>query len=105
MGINKRPAASMKSETWNGDEAKDIDDECDALDNETKDGVDSSAPSRAQKYVWDKYFDQMPQSVQDSYNNMKSSKEPGKRLKMNALVNAAVDKSATYKSSANLKEQ
>ena len=42
---------------------------------------DEAAPTRGQRYVFDRDFDKLPQAVQEEYNNIKLSKTIGKQKK------------------------
>ncbi len=62
--------------------------------------------TRGQKYIFDRDFELLPQAVQDEYHRLRTSKEPGKQRKMNAIVSTAVsDRSGTYKGNAVVNER
>ena len=47
-----------------------------------KDGnLDDRTPSRAQTYVFQKYFSDLPKDIQTKWNDLFASKTPGKQLK------------------------
>ena len=51
---------------------------------------DDSPPTRGQRYVFNRDFDTLPQSVQDEYTRIKKSRVFGKQQLLNKLINRAV---------------
>ena len=62
-------------------------------------GLDDRPPSRAQTYVFEKYFSDLPSNIQTKWNDIIASKTPGKQLKKNEITNAAVKRDADRKTS------
>ena len=79
-------AESQKSheEDDNGEGPREESEAADAGEN------DSSPPTRGQRYVFNRDFDTLPQSVQDEYTRVNNSRVFGKQQLLNKIINRAV---------------
>ena len=87
-----------------GEEEEEAEDEGtnDLADGET----DRRKCSRAQMYVFKKFFSQLPQEIQNKWNTLIApGGAPGKQLAKNELVNACVPRHAGFGSELDIKEQ
>ena len=82
----KSVAESQKSheEDDNGEGPREESEAADAGEN------DSSPPTRGQRYVFNRDFDPLPQSVQDEYTRVNNSRVFGKQQLLNKIINRAV---------------
>ena len=58
-----------------------------------------------QRYAFQRDFAELPEAVRTRYLQLKADSGPGKRDRINQIINAAVDRGASYKTRAKTDEE